>query len=131
MSRGGWRKSRHGSSIPTTCASSPITSRFQEALPVTSPTAPFTRHAAPCWAAVDPELARNVYPASAEELREWHTTDGLRAIRADGATVGLLAIAPGRIGWIGGDEINEEVILTNGRGHAASAQAAWARSVAP
>jgi hypothetical protein len=79
----------------------------------------------------DPELARNVYPASAEELREWHAADALRAIRADGATVGLLAIAQGRIGWIGGDEINEEVILMNGRGHAASAQAAWARSVAP
>jgi hypothetical protein len=79
----------------------------------------------------DPELARNVSPACAEDVRVWHEADELRAIVTGGVTVGLLAIAPGRIGWIGGCEINEEVIATNGRGYAASAQAAWARSMAP
>jgi hypothetical protein len=80
----------------------------------------------------DPGLARNVSPADADDLRLWHDADQLRAIQADGQTVGLLAIAPGAITWIPGDEIDEEVIDARHRGHgyAAAAQRAWAKSVA-
>ncbi|MBU8832963.1 hypothetical protein [Mycolicibacterium goodii] len=41
-------------------------------------------------------------------------------------------MVPGAIGWIAGDEINEEVIATphNGHGSAVSAQTAWAATVA-
>jgi hypothetical protein len=80
----------------------------------------------------DPGLARNVFPAAAEDLRHWHETDQLRTIRADGQTVGLLAVAPGAITWIPGDEIQEEVIEVGHRGHgyAVAAQGAWARNVA-
>jgi hypothetical protein len=80
----------------------------------------------------DPGLARNVSAADADDLRQWHTAGRLRAIRADGQTVGLLAVAPGAITWIPGDEINEEVIdvLHRGHGYAAAAQAAWAKFVA-
>jgi hypothetical protein len=83
--------------------------------------------------AVDaPDLARNVSPASSEDLRLWHESDQLRSIRVNGTTVGLLAIAPGRIGWIEGDEINEEIVEADYAGHryAAAAQSAWARHVA-
>jgi hypothetical protein len=50
----------------------------------------------------------------------------------NGATVGLLAIAPGRIGWIEGDEVNEEVVeaVYAGHSYAAVAQSAWALHVA-
>ena len=80
----------------------------------------------------DPGLARNISPADADDIRRWHEADQLRAIRADGQPVGLLAVAPGAITWLPGDEINEEVIDVGYRGHgyAASAQRAWATSVA-
>ena len=80
-------------------------------------------------AADEPELARNVSPAAAEDLRLWHAAGQLSAIRAGELTVGLLAIAPGRVGWIEGDEIQEEVVDARHRGHgyAVLAQAAWAR----
>jgi hypothetical protein len=40
--------------------------------------------------------------------------------------------SPGRIEWIDGDEINEEVIAVEhqGHGYAALAQAAWAKHIA-
>jgi RimJ/RimL family protein N-acetyltransferase len=82
------------------------------------------------WMAADePELARNVSPEAPEDLRRWHGAGLLSAIRAGDVTVGLLAIAPGRIGWIEGDEIQEEVVEAAHRGHgyAVLAQAAWAR----
>jgi len=80
----------------------------------------------------DPGLARNISPADPDDLRRWHSAGQLRAIRADRQTVGLLAVAPGAITWIPGDEINEEVIDVGYRGHgyAAAAQGAWARNVA-
>jgi hypothetical protein len=79
-------------------------------------------------AADDPELARNISPATTDDLRLWHESGQLRAVRAHDTVVGLLAIAPGRIGWIDGDEINEEVIAVEhrGKGYAALAQSAWA-----
>ena len=80
-------------------------------------------------AADEPELARNVSPEAPEDLRGWHDAGLLSAIRARDVTVGLLAVAPGRIGWIAGDEIQEEVVDAEHRGHgyAVLAQAAWAR----
>jgi hypothetical protein len=79
-----------------------------------------------------PDLRHNVAPAAAEDLGHWQETGELRAIRAGGATVGLLAVAPGTIGWLPGDEINEEVIDVDhlGHGYAAAAQRAWAAMVA-
>jgi len=83
-------------------------------------------------AADDPELRRNLTPAAAEDLGQWHATGELRAIRVGDETVGLLAVAPGTIGWLPGDEINEEVIDVGHRGHgyAAAAQRTWAKVVA-
>lgn len=76
----------------------------------------------------DPALARNISPASAEELRDWHTNGQLRAVHTTNGIVGVLAVAPGDIDWITGDVINEEVVDAAHRGHgyAAAAQAAWA-----
>lgn len=80
----------------------------------------------------DPGLARNVFASSGADLAEWHEAGQLRAIRTRDTTVGLLAVAPGSIGWIDGDEINEEVIAVDhcGHGYAAHAQAAWAADAA-
>ena len=94
-------------------------------------------------AAVDPDLARNMSAADPDDLRSWHSQNQLRAIHALGngsasagdtdRTVGLLAVAPGRVAWIEGDEVNEIGIATehNGHGYASSAQRQWAASVAP
>ena len=83
-------------------------------------------------AADDPGMARNVSPADSDHLRRWHHTGQLRAITVNNESVGLLAVAPGCIRWIDGDEINEEVIAVehSGRGYAALAQAAWGEYVA-
>jgi len=80
----------------------------------------------------DPELARNVLPATADDLRLWHTAGQLRTVRAHDTVVGLLAIAPGQIEWIDADEMNEEVISVDhtGKGYAAFAQAAWSAHIA-
>ncbi len=80
----------------------------------------------------DPALANNLSPAEPEDLRHWQHCDQLRAIRRHGNIFGVLAIGPGAIGWIAGDEIKEEVIgeAHAGQGYAASAQTAWARCVA-
>jgi hypothetical protein len=80
----------------------------------------------------DPTLARNVFPSAAADLAAWHEAGQLRAIRTRDEVVGLLAVAPGSIVWIDGDEVNEEVIAVDHRGHgyAALAQAAWAAHVA-
>ena len=79
----------------------------------------------------NPPLARMLSAASPEELLEWYDADQLRAIRTNGTTVGVLAIAPSEIGWIEGDEVGEEVIDAdhNGRGYAAAAQSVWAGQV--
>lgn len=76
-------------------------------------------------------LARNVFTATDDDLRVWHTSRQLHAVRTSEAVVGLLAVAPGRVGWIEGNEITEEVIAVEhqGHGYAAIAQAAWAAHV--
>ncbi|KWX25277.1 hypothetical protein AFM11_02970 [Mycolicibacterium wolinskyi] len=83
-------------------------------------------------AATDSTLANNLSVAAPEDLRHWHHSDQLRAIRRHDTTIGALAIVPGAIGWITGEEINEEVITKRHNGHryAASAQTAWARDIA-
>ncbi|MGA5465340.1 hypothetical protein [Mycobacterium sp. NPDC050041] len=80
-------------------------------------------------ASTDPALRRNIFPADAEALTAWCAAGRAHAARAGGRTVGLLAVAPGRVHWLEGDEIQEEVIDPEhvGRGYAASAQARWAR----
>lgn len=80
----------------------------------------------------DPALARNVFPAPDDDLRLWHTAGQLHAVRTREAVVGLFAVAPGRIYWIDGYEINEEIIAVEhqGHGYAALAQAAWAAQIA-
>lgn len=90
-------------------------------------------------AAHDADLARNISPSGSDDLRTWHGADQLRAIvagtssNAQATPIGLLAIAPGRVTWIEGDEVNEEVVdaAHGGLGYAASAQAAWATTMAP
>lgn len=83
-------------------------------------------------ATANPTLANNLSIAAPEDLRHWHQSDQLRAIRRHDTAIGVLAIAPGAVGWITGDEINEEVISEPHTGHryAASAQTAWAQHVA-
>lgn len=83
-------------------------------------------------AATDPTLANNLSIAAPEDLRDWHHRDQLRAIRLHDTTIGALAIVPGAIGWISGEEINEEVISDAHAGHryAVSAQTAWAHHIA-
>lgn len=79
----------------------------------------------------DPTVARNVSPAAPDDLRRWHRAGQLQAITVDGVSVGAIAIAPGAVRWIEGDEIQEEVTDTehSGHGYAALAQAAWARNI--
>lgn len=83
-------------------------------------------------AADDPALARNVFPATDDDLRVWHTAGQLHAIYTNKSVVGLLAVAPGRVEWIDGNEITEEIITVehHGHGYAALAQAAWAAHIA-
>lgn len=83
-------------------------------------------------AATDPTLANNLSTAAPEDLRHWHHSDRLRAIRSHNTTIGVLAVVPGAFGWITGEEIHEEVISEphTGQGYAASAQTAWARYMA-
>lgn len=84
----------------------------------------------------EPELRRDVAAADPDDVREWHGAGTLFAIKAGGAHVGLIAYEPGRVEWIEGDVVAEEVVGTEhgGRGHAASAQRALAarqRETAP
>ncbi|WP_349295661.1 hypothetical protein ABEB22_14295 (plasmid) [Thioclava sp. 'Guangxiensis'] len=83
-------------------------------------------------AAHAPDLAKNLSPADPDNMRAWHDANQLRSILAGAATVGLLAIAPGSVAWIEGDVVNEEVVVAahGGQGYAASAQVAWAATVA-
>ena len=79
-------------------------------------------------AADAPALGRNLAPADADDLRQWHAAGRLTSIVVGGDVVGAFAVAPGRIGWIEGEEIQEEVVDAGhaGHGYAASAQRAWA-----
>lgn len=78
----------------------------------------------------NPPLGRNLSPAAPEDLQHWHEHGQLWAVRVGDSTVGVFAAAPGAIGWISGQEINEEVINAAhaGKRYAASAQCAWAHS---
>jgi hypothetical protein len=80
----------------------------------------------------DSTLFANISQADPDDLHDWHERDQLRAITLQGSVIGALAIAPGAIDWIVGDEINEEVISVPyaGHGYAASAQCAWAHHLA-
>ena len=51
----------------------------------------------------DPAVAHNVFPSTGVALRGWHTSGQLRAVQTRDAIIGLLAVAPGRVGWIDGD----------------------------
>ena len=74
----------------------------------------------------EPALARDVTPADADTLDECHRAGSLFRIVADGATVGLIATLPGRIDWLEGEVVMEEVVSVGhaGRGYAAAAQRA-------
>ena len=89
----------------------------------------------------EPALRRNVSPIEPDYLTELHGENRVHAIvptalrRSGGeaeenhsAPAGLLAVAPGGVDWIDGDEVMEEVIALEhaGHGYAASAQAAFA-----
>lgn len=78
--------------------------------------------------ASDAQLAADIAVPDIGDIREWVATGELQAIRAAGSTVGAMAVSAGEIGWIAGDEIQEEVIdaAHANRGYAASAQALWA-----
>lgn len=81
-------------------------------------------------AATDPVLSNNIAPATPDDLRNWHARQQLWAITRGAETIGVFAVAPGSIGWITGQEINEEVIdaVHTGHRYAASTQCAWAHS---
>lgn len=83
-------------------------------------------------AATDTTLARNVFAASHDDLRVWHSAGQLRAVRTPAATVGVLAVVPCSVEWIAGDVVHEEVIAAEhgGHGYASAAQAAWAADAA-
>lgn len=76
-------------------------------------------------------LARNVVAADAEDLRAWHTAGQLHAIAVADVAVGVFAVRPGRIYWIPGSEIHEEVVDTAHAGHhyASHAQRRWAADI--
>lgn len=71
-----------------------------------------------------PDLWRNISPASADDLRQWHRDGELYSIQTEDATAGLIAAPTGSIEWIEGDEMSEEVVAVDyaGQRHAASAQ---------
>lgn len=79
-----------------------------------------------------PALRRNVSPIERDYLRELQEQGRAHSIVPtvgyDRGTAGLLAVAPGAVDWIEGDEVMEEVVaLTHaGQGYAASAQRALA-----
>jgi hypothetical protein len=79
-------------------------------------------------AATDPALSYNLSPASPEDLRYWHAHKQMWAITRGEDTIGVFAVAPGALGWITGQEINEEAISTahTGQRFATSTQCAWA-----
>lgn len=76
-----------------------------------------------------PALRRNLAPLDPGAARDLWRTGHLHAIAVEGAgIVGLIAARPGRIGWLCGDEMREEVVAADhaGHGHAAAAQSALA-----
>lgn len=80
---------------------------------------------------LNPVLAQNIVAADAEDLRAWHAAGQLHAITVSDVTVGAFAVRPGRIYWIPGAEIHEEVVDTDHAGHhyASHAQRRWAADI--
>jgi hypothetical protein len=81
-------------------------------------------------AQTNPVLSNNLSPATPEDLQHWHAQHQLWAITSGMDTVGVFAVAPGSIGWLSGQEINEEIVAVAhaGQRYATSAQCAWAHS---
>lgn len=79
-------------------------------------------------AETDPVLSNNLTAVQPDDLRDWHEREQMWAIRTGDDTVGVFAVAPGALGWITGQEINEEVISVGhaGKRLATSTQCAWA-----
>ncbi|WP_304115901.1 hypothetical protein [Mycolicibacterium bacteremicum] len=80
---------------------------------------------------LNPVLAQNVAAAGFDDLRAWHAAGQLHAITVADAVVGVLAVVPGRVCWIPGAEIHEEVVDTDHAGHhyASQAQRRWAADI--
>ncbi|WP_415401849.1 hypothetical protein [Tateyamaria sp. SN3-11] len=77
----------------------------------------------------DPNLRRNVSPITTDALNEMWQAGQVHKITAAGqGTVGLIAIAPGQIGWVEGDEVIEEVVAIDHAGHGYAAAAQYALS---
>ncbi|TQK31204.1 hypothetical protein [Arthrobacter sp. SLBN-53] len=78
-----------------------------------------------------PSLAQNVTAADAEDLHAWHAAGQLHAITVADMAVGVFAVRPGRIYWIPGAEIHEEVVDTAhaGNHYASHAQRRWAADI--
>lgn len=77
-----------------------------------------------------PALRRNVSPITSETLSELWQVGQVHRISVNGqGVVGLIAAAPGKVGWIHGDEVIEEVVAADhaGHGYAAAAQYALSR----
>lgn len=77
-----------------------------------------------------PALRCHVSPISFDTLTDMHKAEQVHRITAKGQTVvGLIAVVPGQVGWITGDEIIEEVVAIghSGHGYAAAAQYALSR----
>ena len=102
----------------------PAAARIREAYAVTD------RYAV--VAETDPTLSNNLSAARPDDIRSWLHRRRVWAIRRNGDTIGILAVAPGAIDWITGQEINEEVIIEahSGNHYATSAQCAWAHGCA-
>lgn len=66
---------------------------------------------------VSVEPFSDVGTADPEDIRRWHAEGRVQSIRLHGNAIGLIAVAPGRIGWIDADEIDEEVIDAAYAGH--------------
>lgn len=78
----------------------------------------------------NPAMRCHVSPIPSDKLIEMWEAEQVHRIAANGqAVVGLIAAAPGQIGWIAGDEIIEEVVAIchSGHGYAAAAQYALSR----
>ncbi|AHC27892.1 MULTISPECIES: hypothetical protein [Mycobacteriaceae] len=80
---------------------------------------------------LNPALAHNVTAADAEDLHAWHAAGHLHAITVADMVVGVFAVRPGRIYWIPGAEIHEEVVDADHAGHhyASHAQRRWAADI--
>ena len=73
----------------------------------------------------NPTMRRHVCPIPSDTLIQMWEAEQVHRISANGQdVVGLIATAPGQIGWITGDEIIEEVVAVchSGHGYAAAAQ---------